>query len=575
MKKSVSCLLVVAVLAAGHFQCSDGSGNEKCKTDADCDDGLFCSGEETCEETGCIHSGDPCAGSGLICDEAGDRCVECLEDQDCQDDGIFCNGLEICNLDFECQPGGDPCLEAGQLCDEAGDRCVDCLEDGDCRDELFCNGDEFCDSASGTCAVLEVPCFGLGCREEDDSCEGSFWGGGISANQGMSDEPSLALDATGYPVVAWHDDSSGDLEIYVKRYDGAAWVEMGEQSSSDGGISSDDFSSGFPALATDGTARPVVVWHNDTRGSFEIFLKRFEVDAWVGMAGSASGGGISNNGGESFHPSLALDDDGSPVVAWSDSSTGRREIYVKRYYPSGGNWGEVGEGSTTDGISANGSMSLDPSVALDSDGNPVVAWHDAGSGAYEIYVKRYDGSGWVEIPAGSASGGGVSASGDGSYNASLAVDGDGNPVVAWDDDSSGNSEIFVRRYDPNVAGGSWVEVGVGSASGGGISNNAGYSDRPALALDDQGNPVVAWQDDRSGNYEIYVLRFDGDTWLEVGAGSASGGGISDNSGRSGSPSLALDASGNPVIAWSDETTGNREIYIKRFNGTEWVGIPDL
>ena len=49
---------------------------------------------------------------------------------------------------------------------------------------------------------------------------------------------------------------------------------------------------------------------------------------------------------------------------------------------------------------------------------------------------------------------------------------------------------------------------------------------PSLALDDAGEPVVAWMDRASGFWEIYVKRFDGASWVEVGAGSASGGGIS-------------------------------------------------
>lgn len=48
----------------------------------------------------------------------------CSIDADC-DDGLFCNGLETC-VGGVCQPATDPC--PGQLCDEEGDRCfsIDC-----------------------------------------------------------------------------------------------------------------------------------------------------------------------------------------------------------------------------------------------------------------------------------------------------------------------------------------------------------------------------------------------------------------------------------------------------------------
>jgi hypothetical protein len=79
--------------------------------------------------------------------------------------------------------------------------------------------------------------------------------------------------------------------------------------------------------------------------------------------------------------------------------------------------------------------------------------------------------------------------------------------------------------------GSWVEVGTGSATGGGISNDSGYSSYPSVALSLDSVPYVTWHDSNM-NYEIYVRRWNGSSWEEVGAGSASGGGISNSGGDS-------------------------------------------
>jgi hypothetical protein len=82
---------------------------------------------------------------------------------------------------------------------------------------------------------------------------------------------------------------------------------------------------------------------------------------------------------------------------------------------------------------------------------------------------------------------------------------DGTPYIAWEDDGDGDDEIYVRRWN----GSSWEEVGSGSASGGGISNNSGSSRRPALdiAPEPYGTPYVAWYDNSSGDYEIYVRQW--------------------------------------------------------------------
>ena len=57
------------------------------------DDGLFCNGNESCNETDdvCDHAGNPCG-----------------------DDGAFCNGAESCNETSDvCDHSGDPCGNDG------------------------------------------------------------------------------------------------------------------------------------------------------------------------------------------------------------------------------------------------------------------------------------------------------------------------------------------------------------------------------------------------------------------------------------------------------------------------------
>jgi len=136
-----------------------------------CDDGAFCNGAEVCDpDLGCQANDDPCPGQ--MCDEAGDACVDCLNDTNC-DDGAYCNGTETC-VDGSCQAGSDPC--PGQSCDEAGDACVDCLADADCDDGAYCNGVETCvDGVCQTGAPVDcddvIGCTLDSCNEATDSCD--------------------------------------------------------------------------------------------------------------------------------------------------------------------------------------------------------------------------------------------------------------------------------------------------------------------------------------------------------------------------------------------------------------------
>ncbi len=117
--------------------CTDDScdeGADACDSvpnDANCDDGIFCDGVETCDAAiGCQAGSDPCDdGIGCSddsCDEAADSCDHIPNDSLC-DNGLFCDGVETCDVVLDCQAGTDPCPSQTQACDEPTDMCVDAI----------------------------------------------------------------------------------------------------------------------------------------------------------------------------------------------------------------------------------------------------------------------------------------------------------------------------------------------------------------------------------------------------------------------------------------------------------------
>jgi hypothetical protein len=119
-----------------------------CKTDDDCDDGVFCNGAETCTGGNCVDGNPPCRAE--LCDEETDTCIGCLVDEDC-DDGVDCTDDSCVDEICENTPNDDSCPDDG----------------------LFCNGEEFCDEAEG-CSSTGDPCgAGETCDEDTDSCVGA------------------------------------------------------------------------------------------------------------------------------------------------------------------------------------------------------------------------------------------------------------------------------------------------------------------------------------------------------------------------------------------------------------------
>jgi len=145
-----------------------------CQLDTDCDDGLYCNGDESCDANGFCQPGSPPCATGDSCNEGADTCTappECYSNADC-DDALFCNGVERCDAAGSCQPGRPPCA-AGDSCDEGVDMCMappGCHSNADCDDALFCNGTEYCDAA-GSCQPGSDPCAaGDSCDENANMC---------------------------------------------------------------------------------------------------------------------------------------------------------------------------------------------------------------------------------------------------------------------------------------------------------------------------------------------------------------------------------------------------------------------
>ena len=158
-------------------------GPPVCTTDAECDNGEFCDGAETCDtNTGECVPGTPVDvddGVGCTddsCDEANDVVVNAPNDGLC-DNGQFCDGAETCDATNDCQAGTPVDVDDGvgctdDSCDEANDVVVNAPNDGLCDNGQFCDGAETCD-ATNDCQDGTPPCDPATetCDEQTDSCE--------------------------------------------------------------------------------------------------------------------------------------------------------------------------------------------------------------------------------------------------------------------------------------------------------------------------------------------------------------------------------------------------------------------
>ncbi|MEW6566477.1 MAG: SBBP repeat-containing protein [Spirochaetota bacterium] len=293
--------------------------------------------------------------------------------------------------------------------------------------------------------------------------------------------------------------SAGISDAFVRKYDpkgNELWTRQFGTAESDGAT----------ALAVDPGGNIIVAGYTggnlfgSSAGKNDAFVRKYDpkgTELWRRQFGSAE---------SDLAAALAVDAEGNILVAGSTegrlsgSYAGNEDIFVRKYNSKGNELWTRQFGSAE--------YDFAKALAVDAGGNILVAgitWGNlAGSSAgdYDAFVLKYDSKGtmlWTR------------QFGTAKYDdaTALAVDAGGNIIVAGptmgnlSGSSAGNSDLFVRKYDPK-----------GTVLWTRRFGTIEFDDAKALAVDTGGNIIVAGDtggnisDSSITNYDAFVRKYD-------------------------------------------------------------------
>ncbi len=324
-------------------------------------------------------------------------------------------------------------------------------------------------------------------------------------------DPAVAVADDGSFVVVWvsEDQDGNNKGIFGQRFD-ADGARVGAEFQVNTYFNKAQIT---PDVAMDATGRFVVVWASDDQDGDDYGVYGQVFDA----AGASLGSEFRVNLTTARHqqaPSVAMDQDGDFVVAWQSEIAGdnKWDILARRFDADGlaKDVAEIQVSSVSDGTE------LAPDVTMDDAGNFVVVWQskdlDYPDGDYGIFQRRFDADGAAQTAKQSLVNSKVTKD---QLAPTVAMSGDGSYIVAWQsekqDNLDGKSGVFVQRYAAN-----------GSTLGGEFrANTTTVKEQraPAVAAGDDGRFIVAWEsDDEDGSgYGIYGQLYkdvDGLTFLQ-------------------------------------------------------------
>jgi len=282
-----------------------------------------------------------------------------------------------------------------------------------------------------------------------------------------------------------------------------------------------------PAVAVDQDGSLHVVWEDQSSGNWDIlYASRRPGERWSDPVN------ISNNPGGSFRPAITVGANGSVHVAWHDDTFGNWDI-LYAVKAADASWSEPTNISQTSG------WSFWPSIVLGADDSVHVAWHDNTAGNWEVLSASKPLDGPWSPPSNLSGSAGVS------FTPVLFSEKDGSVDAVWQDDASGNPEIFTAS---KAAGGAWSVPED-------ISNTATASAPFALTSIPNAGARVVWREETAEGARLFsVEKVPGEGWsVPEDLGGAVGG--------SGRFAIGEGKDGDLYLVWDDLWEGDREILV--------------
>jgi hypothetical protein len=259
-----------------------------------------------------------------------------------------------------------------------------------------------------------------------------------------SDNASSAL---GNSVAVWVNAfSATDHDIWAQRFDSAGHP--------DGLPIMVDFSTAdsfHPRVAMDNEGRFVVTWEDVRPDNTESIVMSYFSASGVSLTGPVPVFNVSDVGLSEFSPDVAASD-GSFVITWNQEGEGHADILAERFAIAGG----VPQGQGVFTVKTSRNILDSPSVAMAPDGRFDIAYNLSGASSIfllDVFVSQYGAAGNLvrgDIPINTDSSDEVAPS--------ISMDNAGNAVVAYGRVDSGGVGIDANRLSSGGVVGGLITV---------------------------------------------------------------------------------------------------------------------
>ncbi len=319
-----------------------------------------------------------------------------------------------------------------------------------------------------------------------------------------------------------------------------------------------------PVSVPDGGGGTIVAWSDFRSGDLDIYAQKLDVSG--NPAWALDGVPICKQVGNQMNPRVLADGSGGAFVVWEDYRVSPTDgnIYIQRISPQGVVlWGAGGSPVCT----ATGNQ-RGPVISPNGLGGVLIAWTDerAGAATADIYAQRFTAAGLAQW---TADGVAMCTAAGLQQDPTVVTDTQGGAICAWRDSRGVDQDIYAQRVNEQGVA-QWTANGVA------VCTSVNNQDTPIAIPDGSGGVIVAWNDARGADQDVYAQRLNSagtPLWLANGVAACA------TTGNQSRPRLCTDGSGGAIVVWEDSRGANVDIYAQRLGGAtgaaQWManGVP--
>lgn len=382
------------------------------------------------------------------------------------------------------------------------------------------------------------------------------WDGTFPADPGVDldlQDPVTTWNSDAYDVVT---DTSGGAIIVADcgSFDDLKATRISSTGTKPWGSFSKTLSSAarvqYPTAIPDGSGGAVVTWQDERGGAWgnqDVYAIRIDSNGDRTAGWNANGNVVSNESGAQYYPKIADAGGGASIIFWTEENSFPTpdKIKAQKMDASG-----VKQWNSGNPIEIDTSAAV-PSVAIADGSNGAIVAYD---GSPSTNAQRVDTNGNLLWGAGGKT---LTGDTDGMRAGySLISDGSGGALFAMRDDDITSINIKAQKVaSDGVVGSSKM-----------ICNETNNQTLPQIVSDGSNGGVIAWQDLRNYNYDVYAQRINstGDSqWtangLIINANNST------NLTSQAQPQIVSSDNGSSIVVWLDFRNGNWDLYTKKID----------